>query len=281
LHPDKINETPLFNILSGTRCKWCVWESRRGEGSYNWKGGITGIKVLLRERINEWKKEALENFDYKCDITGGNFNKIEIHHTKPFHVIRDEAIKELGLDTNEYVSDYSNEQIKELVNLFNEKHQEVLGIPLHKDLHKLFHKLYGFDTTIEDYKEFKQRYYEGEFKVKSIENWKKKTADLAQMKKKKPGVIYKGNKISFAEASRITGISINTLHERYKRGDREEQLFRKVKGLGCSKLTNYQVSEIKEMLKQGIKQTTIAKKFGVGDATITNIKKESSRKYKS
>jgi DNA-binding CsgD family transcriptional regulator len=278
-HPGRVNKTSLNKILSGTRCKWCRTESRRRENSSNWKGGITGIRTLLRDRISNWIKESLEKNNYKCDITGINSDDLEVHHIKPFHIMRDEVITELGLKEIEYVSDFSIDEIQKIVALFEKKHQENLGIPLLKDLHKIFHKLYGFNTTFDDYTEFKNRYHKGEFHVKSIEEWKKKTTNLAQLKKKKPEVILKGRKISFAEASRITGISINALHERYKRGDRGERLFRKVEML-VGKLSDKQIIEIREMLKSGDKQSLIAKKFGVSVPTISNIKRESLKKYK-
>lgn len=279
-HRDKVNKTSLSNVLVGTRCKWCVWESKRGEGAPGWRGGVTELQELLRERISAWKQEILEKHNYKCDITGINFRDMEIHHIIPFHVIRDEVLKELGLDNRKRVSEYSKEDKEAIVNLFEEKHNKMNGVPIHKDLHKLFHKLYGFDTTLNDYEEFKQRYKNGEFKVKSIEEWKRNTTELLRKKKEKPCVIYKGESISFAKASKITGIGLTTLHERYKRGDRGDKLFRPVKGVGAQKLTDGEVLEIKRLLDKGIKQTDIAKKYGVSDSTITGIKKGVTPKYR-
>lgn len=279
-HKDKINKTSLTNILSGTRCKWCVWESQRGEESPNWRGGVTELQDFLRERITAWKQDVLEKHNYKCDITGINFRNMEVHHLVPFHVIRDEVLSELGLDDKKKVSDYTKEEKEAIVKLFEEKHNKMNGVPIHQDLHKLFHKLYGFDTTPEDYEEFKQRYSNGEFKIKSIEEWKKKTTQLSKEKKEKPNVIYKGERISFAKASKITGINLTTLHERYKRGDRGEKLFRPVRGVGNHKLTDKEVLEIKRLLDKGVKQTDIAKKYGVSDSTITGIKKGSTSKYR-
>lgn len=279
-HKGKINQTSLSNILAGKRCKWCIWETKRGEGASGWKGGVTDLNDLLREKIAFWRQEVLKKHNYKCDITGINFIDMEIHHIIPFHVIRDKVIKELGLEHKKKLSEFTQEEIEAVVNLFEEKHTKANGVPLNRDLHKLFHQLYGFDTNSQDYDEFKQRYRNGEFKVNSIEEWKSKTEELIRKKKEKPYVVYKGEKISFAKASKITGIRLNTLHERYKRGDRGERLFRPVKGVGLQKLTKNDVIEIKKLLEKGEKQADIAKKYSVSESTITGIKKESTKKYR-
>lgn len=279
-HPDKVN-TARFALFLADRqgCKWCAYEKRKGKNSNFWKGGLNEITEFLREQTNKWKMEWLEKHGYKCDITNLNSGEIEVHHAKPFHVIRDEVINQLGFQNKKFLKDYTQEELDLLIDTFRSKHDEIVGIPIHKDLHKLFHRLYGFQTTLEDYQEFKQRYLNGEFHVESIEKWKRETAERLKKKKVKPKIVYKGLQISLAEASKITGINLSTLHERYKRGIRGEELFRPVRGVGGTKFSVEDVKEIKEMLAKGIKQTDIAKKFGVSISTITHIKQGKSWKY--
>lgn len=50
--------------------------------SDEWKGGITKLATALRSNINEWKKKSIELCEYKCLLTGGEFNVI--HHLTPF-----------------------------------------------------------------------------------------------------------------------------------------------------------------------------------------------------
>lgn len=270
-HPDKINNTSLRKILSGTRCKWCTWKERRGENSAGWKGGVTEIRELLRRNIISWRDEALKEYNYKCDITGENYNNLEIHHIKPFHVIRDETLKEFGFNKKDKISDLTKDQTNEILSSFESRHRNIRGVPIHKDLHKLFHRLYGMNTVEKDYEEFKQRYLGGEFKVASIKKWKERT-NQNMKKRKKIEVHYRGGQISLSEASKLTGISINALHERYKRGDRGERLFRPLDT--SKKLSDEQIKEIDCLLKSGIKQGDIANKFNVSQASITLIKQK-------
>ena len=59
--------------------------------------------------------------------------------------------------------DYTDDELKMIVDELRKRHDEIVGIPMNKKLHKLFHKIYGNDTTLEDVYEFKARYLAGEF----------------------------------------------------------------------------------------------------------------------
>lgn len=112
-----------------------------------------------------WKKESLKKFNNKCYVTGLK-NNLEIHHTKPFYVLRDEAFNELNLPIYEILGEYSHEERKRINLKLKEKHNDFVGIPLTKEIHDLFHRVYGRkDTTMEDLMEFKQRFLSGEFNI--------------------------------------------------------------------------------------------------------------------
>ena len=128
-----------------------------GEENGRWEGGITSVYFMLRSNITEKKKKSMEKCNYKCVITGENFD--EIHHLTPFNKIVDVALNSLGMERRK-VKEYSKEEINNLVNLVKKLHNQELGVCLTKKVHKEFHDLYGYkNPTKEDFEEFKRNYY--------------------------------------------------------------------------------------------------------------------------
>lgn len=62
---------------------------------------------------------------------------------------------------------YASEDFKLLQRTFLIEHDKSLGIPLLPSIHTLFHNIYGYDNTHEQFNEFKKRYENGEFITKS------------------------------------------------------------------------------------------------------------------
>ena len=99
------------------------------------------------------------------------------HHIQSFSTIRDGVLKELGFEKRERKDDYTEEEIQLIIGSIEEKHKEVLGVPLRKDIHKLFHHLYGRkDNTTDQLDEFKLRWNSGEFA--NMDNTKEKTEHI-------------------------------------------------------------------------------------------------------
>ncbi|WP_148262920.1 hypothetical protein [Priestia megaterium] len=148
------------------RCKKCDNESRRGENNHGWKGGVTEINHYLRASIIEWKKKWLKEFDYQCFLTSKNHSDLHVHHLNaPYHKIRDEALEELSLVALPRICDYDSDKLHQLRDLVMEKHEKIKGIPLRKEIHDLFHDLYGYDVGDNEFYEFAVRYKSGEFYV--------------------------------------------------------------------------------------------------------------------
>jgi hypothetical protein len=166
----KLNHTStkaIKDFLKRPTCTECtkikVSESQRGSKGNGWKGGITYLSSNIKPMMIEWKQESMKNCNYKCVITGKHFN--DIHHLYSFHLILEEAIKELSFNLKLRVGDYTNEELIVLTNKVKELHNKYpLGICLCKKIHDLFHKFYGFrNNTPEQFTEFTQRYYNFEF----------------------------------------------------------------------------------------------------------------------
>lgn len=133
-----------------------------GENNGRWKGGISSITQFLRRQTTEWRARVYEEFDGKCVITGRTDN-IDVHHLQPFYIVRDEVVTESGLPLYETTADYTLDELEDLRNRIIAKHEDILGVTVHTELHELFHRLYGFDMTPDDFYEFLQRCLNDEF----------------------------------------------------------------------------------------------------------------------
>jgi hypothetical protein len=128
-----------------------------------WKGGVTSIKLYLRDNIYDWKKQSVLNCNYKCFITGQKFNVI--HHIYGFNQIFDKFVKKYKINIKPNINDYSSEQLEEIITNFVPFHNSFgLGVCINTSIHKLFHKLYSNkDNTPNQFYEFTERLYNREF----------------------------------------------------------------------------------------------------------------------
>lgn len=162
-----IFDRTIRTLMKTKRCPECLAIEQsirlRGSNGPNWQGGKTEIRDPLRRSTNLWKKRSMESCDYQCVLTGSK--KFKIHHLHPFNKILSEALSELGLDKSKQVCDYSEEEFILLGNKVLELHDKYpLGVCIRKDLHDLFHHIYGYlNCTPEDFEQFKQDYFNGKF----------------------------------------------------------------------------------------------------------------------
>lgn len=162
-HPNKI-QSISFNALyhQDQTCYECSVEKRSGENHYNWKGGITDLSRYMRLKLISWKEDSSKNCNYKCVITGQKFN--DIHHLYSFNKILKETLDNLSLELKIHIGDYTNEELISIENEFERIHKQYpLGVCLSKDIHTLYHSIYGDDNTPEQFEEFQERYLSGEF----------------------------------------------------------------------------------------------------------------------
>lgn len=148
-----------FDVFKrGNRCKTCYLENNGGENCHFWKGGITNIHVYLRGKLSEWKNKTAQRANYKCDISGLPYE--EIHHLYGFSNILEEVFKTTGIPVYESISDYSENELKCLVNTTLILHDKYgLGVCLTESIHSKFHSIYGKNNnTPEQYYEFKSSF---------------------------------------------------------------------------------------------------------------------------
>jgi hypothetical protein len=181
-HPNIVQHKSRTLAKNKHGCILCENESRIGDGSYSWKGGITPLHNHLRRRIKQWKIDSIKSCNYKCIFTGNRFDVV--HHLYSFDLILVELINELKVDINfriVEINDIEESKLKEIEDKCIELHyKHGLGICLSKPIHDLFHskELYGRgNNTPEQFQEFQQRYNKGEFtSLLSTNNYKQCTS---------------------------------------------------------------------------------------------------------
>lgn len=151
-HIDTIQYTSYSNFKNSKQC--CTY--CRAEES------LTNLNRKFRSSIAKWRKDSEKNCDYKCILTGEK--DYEVHHLYSYNEIIKEALNNLNLELKGIIKDYSGEEIikirDEVIKLHN---TYPLGVCLSKKVHSLFHILYSKNATIDDFEEFKIRFYNGEF----------------------------------------------------------------------------------------------------------------------
>lgn len=63
-----------------------ISDSRKGEKSHFWKGGVTNANKILRESMEYkmWRTSVFERDCYKCVFCGKNSKELNADHIKPF-----------------------------------------------------------------------------------------------------------------------------------------------------------------------------------------------------
>jgi hypothetical protein len=106
----------------------------------------TRLASFIRCQLWEWKQESMKNCNYKCVITNKSFK--DIHHLYSYNLIIIEALAELEFVYSRKVSNYSEEQLYALIDKIKEIHKKYpLGVCLTREIHDLFHHLYGIKNT--------------------------------------------------------------------------------------------------------------------------------------
>lgn len=157
-HKDIIQYKTLVSMFADKGCYYCDLEKRSerfsGEGSLTWRGGITPLRKYLRSHSSDWAKRSLEQYNSRCYITGSTENLV-VHHVHSFENILDEVITKNNINLKELINEYTKEELKKITFLFKKENNKCLGVPLTEDMHKLFHREYGYgNNTKEQFKSF-------------------------------------------------------------------------------------------------------------------------------
>jgi hypothetical protein len=72
------------------KCPICAHENTTGENHYNWKGGISSERDMLKrgERYQGWRTKVLKRDNYTCQCCGEK-NFLHVHHIRNFDERKD------------------------------------------------------------------------------------------------------------------------------------------------------------------------------------------------
>lgn len=121
------------------------------------------ISKYLRGQIQCWKNDSMRNCNFECVLTGSK--NYQIHHLYGFsNILRDILNEHPELDKP--YEKFSCNELEQLTELTIKKHYEhPLGVCVDKEIHKIFHKMYGqYYNTPEQWYKFCEDYNMGLYK---------------------------------------------------------------------------------------------------------------------
>lgn len=124
--------------------------------------GYNDLKSFLRSQLYNWQYNTINECGGKCILT--NSDKYDIHHKYGFSsIFRDTFDNNKDkIELKEYC-EYTYNELLEIRRLFLLEHgKHGNGVCVRKDLHKMFHSLYGHKYNTEDqWESFKNNYFSG------------------------------------------------------------------------------------------------------------------------
>lgn len=126
------------------------------------------LAKYIRGNIYEWKKNSMKSCNYQCVITGEK--NYEIHHLYPVNKLINDIYT-----ANHFVwkpfEEYSENELQTILACFvSEQDKYPLGVCVRKDIHQLFHHLYGqYNTTEIQWKQFQRDYMNGLYNYRESE----------------------------------------------------------------------------------------------------------------
>lgn len=119
------------------------------------------LERYLRGSISQWKAKSMMTCDYECVLTGSK--NFAVHHLYSFNFIVRSFVSSYDIKFNNNINEYNNEELKDLAFKFNQFHDMFpLGVCVDKELHTLFHHLYGKNNnTPEQWNDFVENYKKG------------------------------------------------------------------------------------------------------------------------
>jgi hypothetical protein len=164
-------ETSVSSLLKNKACRKCSkikWSLEyRGENANNWNGGFSNVYLELKGRMIEWRKLSLKKCNYQCVFTKNKRN-LEVHHLYGFNLIFKECIENLNIENKgRTIADYPVDELLTILNELKRLHLKYgEGICIARDLHHLFHKIFGKKNNLpEQFVKFTEMIDSGEIDI--------------------------------------------------------------------------------------------------------------------
>lgn len=142
------DEVTLDSFISrgNGMCRLCMAqyfsENYREENASQWNGGLSEVKTYVRNNISEWKKISMKLCNYKCVVSGDDFD--DIHHVESFNTLFEKLVKSTDFKINQLISEHSNYELEIIREIGIELHlSSCSGVCLTNEIHKEFHSIYG------------------------------------------------------------------------------------------------------------------------------------------
>lgn len=122
------------------------------------------LKKWLRFQLKEWHDNSLRKANYTCFITGKkssgkNHFPLDVHHLDiTFDMILHQALDALGLAFHKLTTDYTPEELEQVLEEVTRRHQDTPYLVLSRDAHENIHRIYGSNPTMEQIREYKRSY---------------------------------------------------------------------------------------------------------------------------
>lgn len=122
------------------------------------------LKRWLRFQLKDWRESSLRKANYTCFVTGKKSSgkhcfPIDVHHLDiTFDMILHEALDTLGLALHKLTTDYTPEELEQVLQEVIRLHQDTPYLVLSRDAHENIHRLYGSNPTMEQIREYKRNY---------------------------------------------------------------------------------------------------------------------------
>lgn len=143
---DKMSDEEIGKVLNKTPAG--IMAQRNKYGLYKIKKDYSNYYSLdkfFRGHLQDWKTESISACNYQCILTGSK--DFAIHHIYSFNSILKETYSDLdnqNLLKSNKIEDYTKEQLDYFLSVFLKIHSKYpLGVCVRKDIHNLFHKIYG------------------------------------------------------------------------------------------------------------------------------------------
>lgn len=132
-------------------------------GRYN-DATYKNITKFIRGNIGQWKRDSMESCGYCCVLTGSK--DFQIHHRYSLSTILTEVIEENDIALKDDFHDYTKDELEYILDCFIKKQSEYpLGVCVRKDIHKMFHQIYGMRVTPDMWDRFVENYRNGEISI--------------------------------------------------------------------------------------------------------------------
>ena len=119
------------------------------------------IAKYIRGNITDWKTQSMEECNYCCVLT--NSKDFQIHHLYGVSNLLEDIKNKYNIVYKDNFEEYTSEELSFILEKFIEEQSKYpLGQCVRKDLHKLFHSLYGqYYNTVDQWEQFKEDYRNG------------------------------------------------------------------------------------------------------------------------